>query len=207
MIPLKYISANVWHPVTSTNRRSLYPTPHSILRQASGTTEYKFVSESAGVEHILAAVVMPRGVPFKHLLAVPWAMTYTTPEWVMIIVSVEDQLSWIDMARASGAIGYMRSHAKCGVYKWFEPELDEHGLKIRAKSATSSTVNFRDESGSSPLKGTQRKNYDRAALVEDLRLGEYSHPELGARYGISRITVLKIAHQEGIRQVERAGVR
>jgi hypothetical protein len=136
MTPLKYISVNVWHPITTNNSRSPYPLPQTILRQAVGAREHKFQCETVTTESIRAAVVMPRGVPFEHLLAVPWAMTYTTPNWRMIIVSVEDQMAWIDLARATGAVHYFRSHAKCNVYRWHEPDLDEHQLKIRAKNAT-----------------------------------------------------------------------
>jgi hypothetical protein len=135
MIPLKYISANTWHPPTIGNRRSPYPLPQTILRQSVGVTDYKFQCETVTTESVRAAVVMPRGVPFEHLLTVPWAMTYTTENWVMIIASVEDQMAWIELARATGARHYFRSHGKCSVYRWHEPELDEHRLKIRTRNA------------------------------------------------------------------------
>ena len=205
MIPLKYISANTWHPISSSNKR-IYPSPQSILRQAIGTSDYKFHSEGASLEHIRAAVIMPRNTAYQHLLAVPWALTYTTPNWVMIIASVEDQLTWIDIARASGAIGYLRSHAKCTVWSYHEPEFDEHGLKVRPRTAVDLDRAVRITCASS-LKGKQRKNYDKESLIEDLKIGNMTHPELGAKYGLSRLTVLKIAHDAGIRHQERIGIK
>jgi len=106
--------ANKWYPYYKGPGRSYnnpYPTPQSILRQAVGAEEYKFVSETVTTEHIRAAVVMPVDVPFQHLLAeVPWGMSYTTPDWRMLIVSVLDPYAWIELARASGAIGWFKGH-------------------------------------------------------------------------------------------------
>lgn len=200
MIPLKYISVNTWHPITNGNKGNLYPLPQTLLRNAVGVSDYKFQCETVSTEGIRAAVIMPRGIAYAHLLNVPWSMTYTTKEWVMIIASVDDQLKWIDLARASGAIGYFRSHAKCNVYRWYEPELDEHGLKVRAKSAVDWEKIQRVERGESPTKGNQYKNYDKAGLLDDIREGVIEYTKLAVKHGVSRITVMRIAHDAGIRK-------
>lgn len=207
MKPLKYISANTWHPPTIGNRRSPYPLPQTILRQSVGVAEYKFQCETVTTESVRAAVVMPRGVPFEHLLTVPWAMTYTTADWVMIIASVEDQMGWIELARATGCTHYFRSHGKCSVYKWFPPEVDEFGLKIRPKTAMDWEKIMRIERGESPTKGNQYKQYNKARLLDEIRIGETSYPKLAVKYGVSRITVMRIAHDAGIRKLEKKNVK
>jgi hypothetical protein len=46
----------------------------------------------------------------------------------------------------------------------------------------------------------QVKDYDKQSLIQDLKIGLVNHTELGYRYGLTRTTVLKIAHEAGIRK-------
>lgn len=125
--------SNKWYPEFLKPRRSYtspYPTPQSILRQAVGVDEYKFISETVTTEHIRAAIVMPHSVPFQHLLNEPWALSYRTEHWRMILVSTVDPLRWIELARASGAFAWQKGNNMTATYNWEPPVLDEHGLKI-----------------------------------------------------------------------------
>jgi hypothetical protein len=195
MKPLEQLTANKWYPLQS--GKALYPTPQSILRRAVGAEEYKFVAETVTTDHIRAAVVMPLDVPFQHLLSnVPWGMTFTTKEWRMLIVSVLEPTKWLTLARASGAKGWMKGHNQTITYNWEPPEVDEHGLKKRPANALGATRI--PEPGMRSDYGMPRKGYDLEALLDDCRDTELTHAEIGAKHGISRITVLKIAKQNGI---------
>ncbi len=195
------LAANKWYPLR--NGKPLYPSPQAILRASVGASEYKFISETVTTEHIRAAVIMPLDVPFQHLLNESWAMSYKTDSWRMIIVSTLDPIRWIDVARASGAIAWLKNHSKTYTYQWEPPELDANGLKVRPPNALGVTAppkefdpdkKFRTRSDA----GTQRKDYDKEELLSDCRAGLLNHSEIGLKHGISRITVLKIAKENGI---------
>jgi hypothetical protein len=152
-----------------------------------------FVSETVTTEHIRAAVIMPLDVPFQHLLSeVPWGMSYKTDDWRMLVVSVLDPYSWIELARASGAIAWMKNHAKSYTYNWEPPPLDQHGLKFRVGQGRP-TNEAMDARGA----GRPRK-FDREVLLEDLILNEKTQQEIANKHGISRITVLKFAQKNGL---------
>jgi hypothetical protein len=184
--------ANKWYSIYKKPSTG-YPSPQSILRAAVGAQEYMFLSETVTTEHIRAAVVMPLDVPFQHLLSsVPWGMSYRTESWRMIIVSVLDSYAWIELARASGALGWMKNHNKSYTYNWEPPPLDQHGLKFRAGAG-------RPTNEAMDARGAGRpKKYDRDLLLEDLRMGEKTHGELATKHGISRISVLKLAQKNGL---------
>lgn len=196
------LTANKWYPLQ--NGKPLYPTPQSILRAAVGAEDYKFVAETVTTEHIRAAVIMPLDVSFQHLLSdVPWGMTYTTDEWRMIIVSVLDPVRWLDLARMSGAQAWLKGHNMTYTYNWQLPERDEHGNKKRPPNALGATAppevlsELKYQKSRSHY-GRQVKQYDKPAILEALRMGELKHQQIADLHGISRITVLKIAQQNGL---------
>lgn len=190
MKPLESLTANKWYPLQ--NGRPLYPTPQSILRRAVGAEEYKFVSETVTTEHIRAACVMPLDVPFQHLLEdVPWGMSYNSGKWRMIIVSTLDPTRWLTLSRASGAIGWLKGHNQTITYNWEPPEVDEHGLKKRPNNALGVTRVAKKKS-------KQVKNYSLDDVLADCKLDELTHAEIGEKHGISRITVMKLAKENGI---------
>ena len=197
MKPLEQLTANKWYPLQ--NGKPLYPTPQAILRRAVGAEEYKFVSETVTTDHIRASCIMPLNVPFQHLLAnEPWGMSFKAPEWRMIIVSTLNPTRWLELARASGARAWLKGHNQTMTYNWEPPEVDEHGLKKRPGNALG--VTRVPEPGTRKDRGCQRKPYDKEALLAECRLGELTHAEIGAKHGISRITVMKLANAAGIRQ-------
>jgi hypothetical protein len=204
MKPLETLTANKWYPLQ--NGKPLYPTPQSILRESVGAETYTFLSETVTTDHIRAAVVMPLEVPFQHLLqAVPWAMTYTTDAWRMIIVSTLDPVRWLTLARASGAKAWLKGHNMTMTYNWELPETDEHGLKKRPPNALgiSSSEPTKEVAPIRPFRtrsdrGRQYKNYDKAALIADLQAGGMTRVALGEKYGLSRITVMEIAKAAGL---------
>jgi len=194
--------ANKWYPCyKGPNKiyRNRYPTPQSILRQAVGSEDYSFVSETVTSEHIRAAVVMPSAVPFQHLLdPVPWSMTYITPEWRMLVVSVLDPLSWIELARASGAIAWYKSHSQTYTYNWEPPTCDPSGNKIRPPNApgidTTPSIKM-----SEVCNNNYKKKYNLAEVVADIKKNYLTTKEIGFRHDISSSTVQKIAKQAGIK--------
>jgi len=205
MKPLETLKANKWYPLQ--NSKPLYPTPQSVLRESVGAETYTFLSETVTTDHIRAAVVMPLEVPIQHLLeAVPWAMTYTTSEWRMIIVSTLDPVRWLTLARASGAKAWLKGSNMTMTYNWELPETDEHGLKKRPPNALGVTappkvfeISKNHRSTRSDF-GKQRKDYNKAALINDLRENLLTRVEIAERHKVSRITVLRIAREENLRK-------
>lgn len=195
--------ANKWYPHykgPGRSYKSQYPTPQSILRRAVGAEEYKFVSETVTTEHIRAAVVMPLDAPFQHLLVnEPWGMSYTTKEWRMLIVSTLDPLRWIELARASGAIAWLKGHAQTYTYNWEPPPLDQHKLKMRPPNALG--ITGEKPTGKKKLDDGRKVRHDRGRpkkynadeLLADLVLGELNHSELAEKYGVCRITIFNFA--------------
>ena len=195
--------ANRWYPAfkgVGRSYRNPYPTPQSILRESLGQEEYKWVCKTVTADHIRAACVLPRGVPYAHLTNAPWSLIYTTSDWVMIIVSVADRYKWIDLCRASGAIAWQTAHNMTYIYEWTPPALDENGMEIRPPNALGATA----------VPGSKRadfnvpkKKYDRAALLDDIRSELLSYEAMSDKYGLTRQTIYNIQKREGIEQTRR----
>jgi hypothetical protein len=187
--------ANKWYPHYRGPGRSYtnpYPTPQSVLRRAVGAEEYKFVSETVTTEHIRAAVVLPLGVPFEHLLSEPWAMSYRDQDWRMIIVSTLDSGRWIEVARSSGAVAWLKGHRQTYTYQWEMPPTDHTGSKIRPPNALGINV-FGDG------KRVYQKKYCVQTVLDDLQHGYLNTREIGDKNNISQATVQNIAARAGIR--------
>jgi hypothetical protein len=187
--------ANKWYPHYKGPGRSYvnpYPTPQSILRSAVGATEYKFICETVSTEHIRAAVVMPLGVPFEHLLSEPWAMSYRDADWRMLIVSTLDPNRWIETARASGAIGWLKGHRQTITYNWEPPVRDATGNKIRPPNAPGAPL-FGD------CKKHYKKKYNLAEVIYDINSRYLSTRDIGDKHSISAATVQGIAKRAGIK--------
>jgi hypothetical protein len=199
MAMLESLTPNKWYPDYKGRNRSYkarYPSPQSILRRSVDCEDYKFISEMPNTEGIRAAVIMPPGVPFRHLLNEPWCLVFHYTEWNMIIASTYDNIRWIDLAKATGCIAWQVGHSKTNTYKWTPPQMDEHNMKVRQPGPLK--MNRPDDYIYSPR--AQVKDYDKESLIQDLKIGLVNHTELGYRYGLTRTTVLKIAHDAGIRQ-------
>lgn len=193
MKTVETLTANKWYPLQAKGK-PLYPSPQSILRRAVGAEEYKFVSETVTTDHIRAACVMPMDVPFQHLLSeVPWGMSYNGGSWRMLIVSTLDPNRWLTLARASGAIGWLKGHNQTITYNWEPPEVDEHGLKKRPGNALGVTGEKK-----SKRFYPQRIAYDKASILEDLRTSTMSHREIGEKHGVGRLVVFKISKDHGL---------
>ena len=195
MKSMETLKPNIWYPIPK-NNVSMYPSPQSILRLAVGTGEYKFVSQTITSDHIRAACVMPLDVPFQHLMDEPWAMSYKNDSWRMIIVSTLKPTTWLEIARASGAISWYKGHPNTITFDWEEskPVLDRHGLMVRPPNA----LGANGKENKIPSVGKQQKDYNREDVIDDLREGLLSQTAIGEKHGISRITVIKIGKQEGI---------
>ena len=94
-------------------------------------------------------------------------------------------------------------------YNWELPECDEHGLKKRPPNALGVTAPPRPYDpdkktrNRAPVNDKPIKNYDRRALVEDLRSGTMTQQAIADRYNLSRIRVIEIAKQEGLTRKQR----
>jgi hypothetical protein len=186
--------ANKWYPHYKGPGRSYtnpYPTPQSILRAAVGAAEYKFVSETVTTEHIRAAVVLPLTVPFEHLLSEPWVLSYRDTNWRMLIVSTVDPNRWIEQARASGAIAWLKGHRQTITYNWEPPPRDDNGNKIRPPNALG--VNDYNDG-----KRVYKKNYSVAAVIEDIKRGYLTHREIADIHNIATNTVSNISKRAGL---------
>jgi transposase len=119
----------------------------------------------------------------------------------MIIVSVADRYQWIDLCKASGAIAWQTAHNMTVIYEWMEPPLDENGMEIRPPNATGITGAPLNKDGSVRKDyNAPKKNYDRSALIDDIRAELLTYEEMSDRYGITRQTIYNIQKREGIEQ-------
>lgn len=200
MKTLETIHANKWYPLQ--NGKPLYPTPQSVLRKAVGAEDYKFISETVTTDHIRASAIMPLDVPFQHLLFnEPWAMSFKTPEWRMLIVSTLDPTRWLELARASGAKGWLKGHNMTVTYNWQAPDLDAQGNKIRpSNSAGNAHV---PEPGTRSDKGSVRKKYNKQELLSDLRDITMTQAVIADKHGLSRFRVIEIAKAAGLSRRNR----
>ena len=133
----------------------------------------------------------------------PWSLSYRGPEWRMIIVSVLDPHKWIELARASGARAWLKGHSRTYVYSWEarRPEQDEHGIVIVPPQPG---LRPDGKPKTSALAGRQRKDYDRAAIIDALRENLLTQKQIADQHNISRITVMSISKEAGI---EKRGAR
>jgi len=129
-------------------------------------------------------------------------MSYRDLEWRMLIVSTLDPLRWIEVARASGAVAWLKSHAQTYTYNWEPPPLDEHGLKRRPPNALGITGDQTKHANGRVVRKDRGapKKYKPADLLADLMLGDMNHSELATKHGISRITVWTFAKRNGFTQ-------
>jgi len=195
--PSSQLVANKWHPQAGDGIQR-YPSPQSVLRACLGESQYKFVSETVTAEHIRAACVLPLGIPFSHLMDVPWAMNYRASEWRMIIVSTLDAVRWIDLARSSGAIGWLKAANLTITYNWEKPPLDEHNCKIRPPNALGSNGHSKPPELRRTDFASQKKSYDREDLLADLRAGILTRTQIAEKHNLSRNRIHILARQEGI---------
>ena len=188
--------SNKWYPHykgANKNYTNPYPTPQSILRAAVGSEDYKFVSETVTTDHIRAAVIMPLDVPFQHLLAdVPWGMAYKSKDWRMLVVSTVDPYSWIELARASGAIAWLKSHTQTYTYQWEPPVTDTVGNKIRPPNSLGATA--------APGEGKKycKTKYNQEEILDDLKRGCLSQGQIADKHAITRTIVQTIAKRAGL---------
>ena len=201
------LTPNKWHPVPRNNTR-MYPTPQSILREAVGADEYKFVSETVTTEHIRAAVIMPLSAAYDHLLHEPYSLVHTNSSWRMIIVSTLDPICWLDLARSTGAMAWWRGHNMSITYNWQQPLTDELGNKIRPPNALGKTTITQYDASGRRLRsdaGVPRGKYDLNQLLDDICEGSMTWVEIGIRHNISRITAMRIGKQHGITKLNSKG--
>ena len=196
--------ANRWYPLPKNARGSYksYPTPQSLLRTSLGEDSYKFVCETVTSDHIRAAAILPLDIPFDHLLNEPWAMNFRHTEWRMIMVSAVDPLRWIQLARASGATAWLKASSMTYVYQWEPPKLDSTGAKVRPPNALGITGEMQISANGRKKRndtGVAKKDYDRNEIIADLLSGRMNHSQIGVKHGLNRITIMKIAHTENIR--------
>ncbi len=196
---------NKWFPVDKNNKLS-FPTPQSILREAVGASEYKFLCKTTNTDHIRAAVIMPAYSSYEHLLTAPWALIYKTKLWVMIIVSISEPTKWLDIAKSSGAIAWQKGSSQTVLYQWERPDMDQHGLEVRPSNTGLVTdelaKSFQLKNPSKPRR--QTKDYDYDEMMKDIRDNKLTYVAMAEKYNISRITVMTNAHRAGYKHL-RAG--
>ena len=174
------------------NGVSLYPPPQKVLKDCLASPVYKFTAKTVTVEFVRAAVIMPRDLPFSHLLAVPWSMVWTTAEWRMIIVSVQDNRDWIQLARMTGAVAWNVGSLSTCVYEYHEPIMDEHGLEIR---------------GSGARAPGNKEGVDADGIRDDLLYSFLSQVELATKWDVSVGTIQNIAKRNNIRKKRPRNVK
>ena len=199
---IENMQANRWYDSKFDRVNNVYPTPQAVLRLCVGTDTYKFIAEGVTSDHIRAAVILDPSTPFSHLMETPWAMNYKTDQWRMIIVSVLNIQSWLDLALSSGAIALYKASSMTVTYQWEMHQVDsQFNIKVRPANALGVTTKAeRHEDGRKVrVDRDVSKKYNRENVLADLHLGQMTHYEIGQKHGVSRITVFNIAKREGIK--------
>jgi hypothetical protein len=183
---------NKWYQ-TDKKSKLTYPTPQSILREAVGASEYKFLCKTTNTDHIRAAAIMP-------------ALIYKTKLWVMIIVSISEPTKWLDIAKSSGAIAWQKGSSQTVLYQWERPDMDQHGLEVRPSNTGLVTdelaKSFQLKNPGKPRR--QIKDYDHTAMMQDIKDNKLTYVAMAEKYNVSRITVMTNAHRAGYKSL-RAG--
>jgi hypothetical protein len=192
--------ANRWYDHNFNRINNVYPTPQSILRFACVVGDYKFLCDTVSTEHIRAAVVIKKDLAFSHLMATPWSMQYTTRDWRMIIASVLNIQSWIDLAASSGCDAFFKANSMTITYQYEPPRLDACGNKYRPPGAPQPDVPDVPEYGIQiKRKWTPPKtDFDREALLADIRAGVMLQQEIQDKYGLTRVRIKEIASEAGL---------
>lgn len=193
--------ANRWYDHNFNRINNVYPTPQSVLRYTCGVADYKFLCDTVSTDHIRAAIVLDKDKPFNHLMNTPWSMVYATAEWRMIIVSVLNIQSWLDLAISSGAHGFFKASNMTITYQWEPPRLDSTGNKYRPPGSPLPDIPEEREIGSQKKtrKWTPpRQDFDREGLLADIRDGILLQQELQDKYGLTRVRIKEIASKVGL---------
>lgn len=204
----RQLSPNKWYtPAGQSSKRNLYPSPQSLLRASytDDTSTYYWTSEGPTTMHIRAAAVFSRTATFHHLLDnVEYGLVVHLEDKVMLIISELRAKDWLDNAIESGAEAWMINANSASTWSWSAPPLDSHGLKIRpaclpAEYAQSETIAepFRLKN---PDKQRQIKDYDYQGVLSDLKENVLTHAEIGVKHGLSRYTIVKLAHRNGYKK-------
>ena len=201
------ITANKWFgPDGVYAGRGPFRSPQSFLKEAVGQEDYKWISKGPDTTAIRAAAVFPLDITqWAHLLDTPWGMnvrfTRTVGKYTyhfrMLIVSVDDRHKWIERAVQAGATAWWLAATTNHVWTWSPPDLDENGLEIRPTGTY-----IGDET--KLLLRNQVRDYVLEDVISDVRANLLNFQQIGDKHGISRITVMKLAHRAGIR---RNGIR
>lgn len=185
---MKLIRQKWYSPTGMYPGRGPYPSPYQINRISYGAADSFFTSEGPTNKHISAAVVFHAETDINELIEdIPYILVYYFDKRKMVIASTDDPIKWIIRCVHFDAEGWMLGTLGNHTWRWTEPDLDEHNLKIRPLAC-----------GGLPPNHVRRKEYDKEAILEDLRHGEYNQTDIGLRHGVSRITVMKLAKLAGI---------
>lgn len=202
----RQLLANKWYgPAGQLSTRNVYPSPQSLLRSSytDDTSTYHWTSEGPTTQHIRAAAVFPRHVRIDNILDnVEWGMIAFFEGKTMVVVSELRAKDWLDTAIEAGAEAWMINNNSASTWSWSEPQLDEHGCKIRPlclQNAQSENIveSFRLKK---PDTRRQLKDYDYQGVLADVAAGLLTHDAIGVKHGISRQTVIKLAHRNGYKK-------
>lgn len=186
-----YSTANpgtIVRAVQRNNSTSLYPSPQTVLRLSTGEVEYANRNQTITAAHIRASAIFDLGIDYRSCLNESWSMIYRQPSWHMVIVSAQDPVQWIQQARFYGARAWLQAGKMTTIYQW-EPQQP----RSRAIEDHNSDRNlpYRDYQ--------QKKKYNLEQMKRDLQTEE-SYSSIGRRYGVSAVTVSRIAERTGLKR-------
>ena len=211
----KNLVPNHWYgPAGVFKVKRPFESPQAVLR-ASYTDDdstYHFTCEGPNTDSIKASAILPADLPFADLLD---GVQYTlvaklNAEHRMLIVSTLNSLEWIDRAIEAGAIAWIVNHNKAHTWSWQPPVLDHTNNKVRPhcllnfgiekKAVNHSTLPPWTRLKNPDAPRRQIKEYDFDAIIADLTEGKLTQREIGDKHGVSRVTVMSIAHRNGFKK-------
>lgn len=211
----KNLSPNNWYgPAGMYKAKRPFASPQSVLRESYTNDEstYHFTCEGPNIDSIKASAVLPIDMPFSTLLdGVQYCLTAKlNSQHRMLIVSTLNSLEWIDRAIEAGAIAWIINHGKAHTWSWQPPELDPTGNKVRPQCLRNlglekQAVNHSTLASWTRLKNPdaprrQIKEYDFDGIIADLTEGKLTQRAIGDKHGVSRVTVMSIAHRNGFKK-------
>lgn len=211
----KNLIPNYWYgPAGVYKAKRPFTSPQSVLRASytDDTSTYHFTCEGPSTDCIRASAILPADLPFADLLdGVQYTLVASLGDnQRMLIVSTLNPLEWIDRAIEGGAVAWILNHNKASTWSWQPPVCDATGNKIRPACLrnsvdTDTAVNHTTLAGWTRLKNPdaprrQIKEYDFDGIIADLKLGGQTHKQIGDKHGVSRVTVMSIAHRNGFKK-------
>jgi len=173
-----------------------FSSPSILFRNALGAKDYVDDVQGPSTNNITAAAVFSKEIPYGHLLDSSWALIARRPTFNVVMVSTAHVDDWIRKAQQSGALCVRLGHPGAIPWVYKDPILERHAIIKDGRHLSNIERVGLGLTRSGRPKG-QNKEYDKAAILEDLQNGA-TMTALSEKWHISRFSVFKVAEDAGL---------